>query len=71
MRPTLTILDVADAYVLLSPFAARYAVGIRIPYNKRQPRNGRLGNNIINAETAGEKRSRWLLLKMFLTWLGE
>ena len=26
MRPTLTILDVADAYVLLSPFAARYAV---------------------------------------------
>ena len=26
VRPTLTILDVADAYVLLSPFAARYAV---------------------------------------------
>ena len=26
MRPTLAILDVADAYVLLSPFAARYAV---------------------------------------------
>ena len=53
-----------DAYAWLSPLAARYAVGTRVPYNKRQPRNGRLGNNIINAETAGEKRSRWLLLEL-------
>ena len=51
-----------DAYAYLSPFAARYAVGTRVPYNKRQPRFGHLGNNIINAET-GEKRSRWLLLE--------
>ena len=38
----------ADAYAYLSSFAARYAVGTRVPYNKRQPGSHDLGNNTIN-----------------------
>ena len=64
MRPALTNHKWVDAYTCLSPFATRYVVGYWRRCNKRQLWFGHQRNNIINSEKSGEKRRKWLFVKV-------